>query len=169
MTATLDFAKTRLRAPSAPPPTGTRFTRASPDSLYEEMHMLRPSRFVMTVALALAGLAGVASAQEARHAAFLPSSARPADLRTPTTTGSTGASAAAEGPSLESSAVAVRHQPSTEAAPAAARHGTGQPEALMIVGGAAILVGLLIGGGPGYAIAVGGAVVGLVGLYQYLQ
>jgi hypothetical protein len=45
----------------------------------------------------------------------------------------------------------------------------GQGEALMIVGGAAVLVGLLIGNGAGNAIAVGGAIVGLVGLYQYLQ
>jgi hypothetical protein len=39
----------------------------------------------------------------------------------------------------------------------------------MIVGGAAVLVGLVIGGSAGGAIAVGGAVVGLIGLYQYLQ
>jgi hypothetical protein len=41
--------------------------------------------------------------------------------------------------------------------------------ALMVVGGAALLTGLIIGGNAGTAIAVGGAVVGLVGLYQYLQ
>jgi hypothetical protein len=51
----------------------------------------------------------------------------------------------------------------------ARRGGFGQGEALMIVGGAAVLVGLLIGGGAGSAIAVGGAIVGLVGLYEYLQ
>ena len=39
----------------------------------------------------------------------------------------------------------------------------------MIVGGAAVLVGLVIGNGAGNAIAVGGAVIGLYGLYQYLQ
>ncbi|GAC1417888.1 MAG: hypothetical protein NVSMB53_16910 [Gemmatimonadaceae bacterium] len=45
----------------------------------------------------------------------------------------------------------------------------GQPEILMIVGGAALIVGLLIGGGAGDAIAIGGGIAGLIGLYQYLQ
>ncbi|NUO94229.1 MAG: hypothetical protein HOQ14_07085, partial [Gemmatimonadaceae bacterium] len=54
-------------------------------------------------------------------------------------------------------------------AAAAPRGGYGQPVALMVVGGAALVVGLIIGGGAGTAIAVGGAVAGLVGLYQYLQ
>ena len=40
---------------------------------------------------------------------------------------------------------------------------------MMIVGGAALIVGAVIGDTPGTIIMVGGAVVGLVGLYQYLQ
>lgn len=47
--------------------------------------------------------------------------------------------------------------------------GFGQPEALMIVGGAAVVIGLLVGGNGGGVLAFGGAVVGLVGLYQYLR
>ncbi|MGZ8457078.1 MAG: hypothetical protein ACXWZ4_10810 [Gemmatirosa sp.] len=47
--------------------------------------------------------------------------------------------------------------------------GFGQPEALMIVGGAGVVIGLLIGGGGGGALAFGGAVVGLVGLDQYIR
>jgi hypothetical protein len=47
--------------------------------------------------------------------------------------------------------------------------GFGQPEALMIVGGAGVVLGLLVGGGGGNALAFGSAVVGLVGLYQYLR
>ena len=39
----------------------------------------------------------------------------------------------------------------------------------MVVGGAAVLVGLVIGGSAGGAIAIGGAVAGLIGLYEYLQ
>jgi hypothetical protein len=71
------------------------------------------------------------------------------------------------GPTLDAASVAVRHS----AVPTAqSRHGGSAPgTALMIVGGAAILVGLVIGGGAGAAIAVGGAVAGLIGLYQYLQ
>jgi hypothetical protein len=39
----------------------------------------------------------------------------------------------------------------------------------MIVGGAGLLAGLIIGGDAGTALAVGGAVIGLYGLYLYLQ
>jgi hypothetical protein len=47
--------------------------------------------------------------------------------------------------------------------------GFGQPEALMIVGGAAFLAGALIGGDAGTIVMVGGAGIGLYGLYLYLQ
>ena len=35
--------------------------------------------------------------------------------------------------------------------------------------GAAVVVGLLVGGDAGAAVAIGGGVVGLIGLYRYLQ
>ena len=38
----------------------------------------------------------------------------------------------------------------------------------MIFGGAALVTGLIIGGNAGTVIAVGGALVGLYGLYVYL-
>ncbi len=41
--------------------------------------------------------------------------------------------------------------------------------ALMGAGAAGIVVGLLIGGDGGTAIALGGGVVGLIGLYRYLR
>jgi hypothetical protein len=41
--------------------------------------------------------------------------------------------------------------------------------ALMGAGAAAVVVGLLIGGDGGTAIALGGGVVGLIGLYRYLR
>ena len=41
--------------------------------------------------------------------------------------------------------------------------------ALMGVGAAAVVVGLLIGGDGGHAVAVGGAVIGLIGLYRYMR
>lgn len=44
-----------------------------------------------------------------------------------------------------------------------------QSTALMIVGGAALLAGLLIGGGAGTALALGGALVGLYGLWMYVR
>ena len=49
------------------------------------------------------------------------------------------------------------------------RAGLGQPMAMMVVGGAALLVGAIIGDTPGTIFMIGGAVIGLVGLYEYLQ
>ena len=41
--------------------------------------------------------------------------------------------------------------------------------AMMAVGGAALVVGLVIGGDGGLVIATTGGVIGLVGLYRYLR
>lgn len=51
----------------------------------------------------------------------------------------------------------------------AQRANLGQAKALMIVGAAAFVAGAIIGDTPGTIIMVGGAAVGLVGLYEYLQ
>lgn len=83
------------------------------------------------------------------------------------------ATAAPAIPSLEAASVAVR-APVAErgmaadvgAPVAAAQFGRG--ETLMIVGGAALLAGLIIGDDAGTLIAVGGAIVGIYGLYIYL-
>ncbi len=45
----------------------------------------------------------------------------------------------------------------------------GQGVALLAVGGAGLIAGLLIGGTAGTAVAIGGLAVGLVGLYQFIQ
>ncbi len=76
----------------------------------------------------------------------------------------------AVGPTRTAAAVGVRTAPEPLAVPAPA-HGQGfsQSQAFMIVGGAAVLTGIVVGGNAGYAISIGGAVVGLYGLYQYLQ
>jgi hypothetical protein len=42
-------------------------------------------------------------------------------------------------------------------------------EKLMVFGGAALIVGALIGGDEGKIIMVGGAVIGLIGLWRWLQ
>ena len=92
----------------------------------------------------------------------------------------------AVGPTLASASVAVRataespavdvaSRPLSSAAANAptnalpARNSQGQPKALMIVGGAAFIAGALIGDTAGTAIMIGGAGVGLYGLYLYLQ
>ncbi|MEP6999278.1 MAG: hypothetical protein ABI969_02285 [bacterium] len=81
------------------------------------------------------------------------------------------APAAAAGPTVTAATVAVRRAPVESNAPAAPAAGQGHDKgtALMIVGGAAVLTGIVIGNGAGYAISVAGAVAGLYGLYIYLQ
>jgi hypothetical protein len=120
------------------------------------------SRIVLRLALAL-GIVSVAvprpaSAQAISLAPAPTSAAVAAPVAEPTT-----------GPTLAAASVAVRHAESPVTEPVQRRAGYGQPVALMVVGGAALLTGLIIGNDAGAAIAVGGAVVGLIGLYQYLQ
>jgi hypothetical protein len=77
---------------------------------------------------------------------------------------------AAAGPSVETASVAVRRTATTnsEALPSAdISRNTGLK--WMVVGGAAILTGVVVGGDAGYAISIGGAVIGLIGLYNFLQ
>lgn len=50
-----------------------------------------------------------------------------------------------------------------------AHMGAGANVALMVVGGAALIIGAIIGGTPGILIAVAGAAVGLYGLYNFIQ
>jgi hypothetical protein len=81
---------------------------------------------------------------------------------------------ASVGPVLRSSAVGVqslhaRTLPLDPSGALAARPSRDQSRAMMIVGGGALLVGAIIGGDPGTVIMVGGVVVGLIGLYNYLQ
>ena len=52
---------------------------------------------------------------------------------------------------------------------AAATRNLGQARAMMVVGLAALISGAVIGGDAGTIIMVGGTVVGLIGLYDYLQ
>jgi hypothetical protein len=40
---------------------------------------------------------------------------------------------------------------------------------LMVVGGAALLVGAVVGGDAGTIVMIGGGIIGLVGLWRYIQ
>ena len=121
----------------------------------------------LVLTLSVASVAVVPAVAGAQRSALAPAAdSMPAASPAPAPT-QTSAQAPV-GPTMEAASVAVRHAPAEEAA-APRRGGYGQPVALMVVGGAAVLVGLIIGGGAGTAIAIGGAVAGLVGLYQYLQ
>lgn len=65
------------------------------------------------------------------------------------------------------------HAPETaraaEASVAQSRNSMGQSQAMMVVGVAALIAGAVIGDTPGTIIMVGGAVIGLIGLYDYLK
>ena len=135
--------------------------------------MLERSRSSARIALAAGLVLAVAAPIQAQQA--LAPRTPPADVAAPRPEPAPVPSQSAEpsqvGPTMDAASSAVR-QPATSEARApyqARRAGYGQPVALMVVGGAALLAGLIIGGGAGTAIAVGGAVVGLYGLYEFLQ
>ena len=120
--------------------------------------MLRRFALVTLTALAALALPRAARAQEIT----VPAPAQPV-VTTP-----------AAGPSLDAAAVGVRAEQNVQipvkgTVVAQARRGTNDATALMIVGGAAFLAGAVIGGDAGTIIMIGGAGVGLYGLYLYLQ
>jgi hypothetical protein len=124
--------------------------------------------------LSLAALSAVASAGAAVPlAAQQPSRTSPAPQALIDASGPQAAPAS--GPTIERAAVGARPlsrgAATTEEAEAALqqRLGLGQARALMIVGFATVIIGLLIGDDVGTLIAVGGAAVGLYGLYHYLR
>jgi hypothetical protein len=77
--------------------------------------------------------------------------------------------APATGPTQRAAALSPRHTSSTSKdVNAMRRPSRGSGVGLMILGGAALVTGLIIGDDAGTVIAVGGALVGLYGLYVYL-
>ncbi|OYV74457.1 MAG: hypothetical protein B7Z72_00080 [Gemmatimonadetes bacterium 21-71-4] len=82
------------------------------------------------------------------------------------------AQAATVGPVLQSAAVGFQslgQRVALEPTPALYGAPPMQSRAMMIVGGAGLIVGALIGGTPGTIVMVGSGVLGLFGLYYYLQ
>lgn len=81
---------------------------------------------------------------------------------------------APSGPTIQAAAIGFRASAKpveankSTAAPLIARH-QGQDVALMAVGVGAMIAGALIQGKAGTIILIGGAAVGLFGLYHYLE
>ena len=83
----------------------------------------------------------------------------------------TSNAATTAGPRVEVLTTGVRADASADAALSLQqrRQNVGKPVALMVVGGAAIVLGAVIGGDVGTLFMIGGAVALLIGLYQYLK
>lgn len=93
----------------------------------------------------------------------------PAAVTTPAAT--TTPAAPLAGPRASSSRLGelVTANAEQPAAPKKGEVGAGSNVALMAVGAAAVLIGLLIGGDSGTFIAIGGGVLGLYGLFRYMR
>ena len=104
-------------------------------------------------------------------AVALPAAAKADPVTPPSRPDTTAAVATDLGPTTSAAAVAVRARPDAthDAVAMQQRAGLGRPMALMIVGLGALIVGSLIGHDVGTIIMIGGAGIGLWGLYQYLQ
>jgi hypothetical protein len=139
---------------------------ADPSSHEERMPDRRPRRLpIARAALALLLSApGLAAAQAPQEPALVPSAAEAPAAPAPEPVRGPRQDAVRAGVQLPATAADVDAE-----APRRGGPGFGQAEALMIVGGAGVVVGLIVGGGAGGALALGSAVVGLVGLYQYLR
>jgi hypothetical protein len=142
-----------------------------------ELDMTTRIRHIASLTLALLATLLIGATARAQDAVQTPAITTPValpslheSLTPPNAATQNTASPAAAGPTLEAASVAVRRPVADEKAFAPAPSPVqGEGTGLMILGGAGVLVGLVVGGGAGYAISVGGAVVGLYGLYQYLK
>lgn len=125
--------------------------------------------FVFTAAAVLA--AAPLAAQEAQNAAATPPAPHPAPaaVTAPTPAESRFAPYAA---TRQGAVDRVNGENAVATAPmatSAMRSPTRHNKAMMIVGGAGLLLGAVIGGDAGTIIMIGSGVIGLIGLFQYLQ
>ncbi|MDP1889607.1 MAG: hypothetical protein Q8K55_01840 [Gemmatimonadaceae bacterium] len=117
---------------------------------------MRPLSFILLAGILAVSMPSSAAAQG--HTAMRAAAAPPAAV-----SGAPVASQASIGVQR------LQPAPAPLGKPAPFRGDTRQNRALMIVGGAGMLTGMVIGGDSGTLITVGGGVVFLWGLYQYLQ
>jgi hypothetical protein len=108
---------------------------------------------------------------------MIPSTLAYSQALTPTPTPASTTERASDrnvGPTVGASVAGIRAPSAAKAgasttAAADTHMGAGQNIALMVVGGAAIIVGAIIGHTAGVLIAVAGAAIGLWGLYNFIQ
>lgn len=127
-------------------------------------HMVRLTLAAATL-LALSLAAPRTQAQETRLASLDPAATTPAQQ-----TAEAPSAVAPTGPSLAAATLSPRLAADTPLELNTMRRpARGSGVGLMILGGAALITGAIIGDTPGTIIMVGGAVVGLYGLYVYLD
>ena len=124
--------------------------------------MIRSVRLSLLLVFAGAGVAGNLSAQSAP-------APRPDTLVARDSVVATLAPAQSGGPRLDAARVGVTTTAAPELEAQRQPKSMGQPMALMIVGGAAIVLGAVIGSDIGTLFMIGGAGALLYGLYQYLK
>jgi hypothetical protein len=126
--------------------------------------MFQTSRFLM---LAAAMMVAVPMAAQQTS---LDSTSRGVAIGTPATSTAPAAAIAAVGPVMQPAGVVARQQASPlTMMPMPVNGENSQNLALMLVGGAGLIVGAIIGGQSGTIVMVGSGVIGLVGLFRYLQ
>jgi hypothetical protein len=131
----------------------------------------------LLVATALATLPGLLLAQSTTPAASpfqidpVYPSTQPAPAAQPAPASTEAPATTPAGPSLDAATAGIHAHVLADASHSADRHGSGLGTggALMIVGGAALIIGLIIGGGAGLVVAITGAALGLYGLFLFLQ
>ena len=114
--------------------------------------------WLTTVALIAAAAGSTTAAAQGTQASATP----PAD-----TVLNLGTSTPQSGPRMQ--VTGMRRNAANSATAAQRPVSMGRPMALMVVGGAALVLGALIGGSVGDLFMLGGAVSFLIGLYEYIR
>jgi hypothetical protein len=98
-----------------------------------------------------------------------PAAVQMPDVQAPAESPVAAAPVTATGPTIDAASISPRlHSDAARTTHSMRRPSRGSGVGLMIFGGAALVTGLIIGDDAGTVIAVGGALVGLYGLYVYL-
>lgn len=130
--------------------------------------MFTASRFLL-LATALAVAAPLAAQQAMSDSSG--TGMAPVAITAPALANATAATPAA-GPVMQPASVSFRVQSASASQPMMAMPENGESSqnvALMVVGGAGLIVGAVIGGRSGTIVMLGSGILGLVGLFRYLQ
>ena len=115
------------------------------------------------------GASAIAAVGVVPTAFVAPLGSVPRDSASATTTPGSASPAAVRGPSTSSARVAAHTISTSLGAPAVFQDKKPKRSvAFMIVGGAALVVGAVIGDDAGTIVMIGGAAMGLYGLYRFL-